>query len=101
MLDWDVIAPMLVMIVLTLTVGGVLILRPIAKRVGDLLDVMIREKQVPGPGASGEVTRIREILESLDARLSLMEERQDFTDSLLDAGSRAALPATRQPPGRV
>lgn len=101
MLDWDMIAPMVVMIVLTLTIGGVLILRPIAKRVGDLLDVMIREKQGPRAGALNELSRIREIMESLDARLSLMEERQDFTDSLLDADARRKLPTARQPSERA
>ena len=43
-MDWDVIAPMIVSIVLIVTVGGVILLRPIAKRLGALLDVMVLEK---------------------------------------------------------
>lgn len=98
MIDWDVIAPMVVMIVMTLTIGGVLILRPIAKRLGDLIDVMIREKQAPRPEPVAELARVREIVESIDARLSLLEERQDFTESLLDGGARASLPTARRGP---
>ena len=45
-MDWEFIAPMIVGIVLIFTVGGVILLRPIAKRLGALLDVMVaREDQ--------------------------------------------------------
>ena len=32
--------------------------------------------------------KIRDLLETMDARLQLMEERQDFTERLLSAGDR-------------
>ncbi len=38
-MDWDNIAPMIVAVVLILTVGGVVTLRPIAKRLTDLIDL--------------------------------------------------------------
>jgi len=81
-MDWEVIAPMVVLIVLSLTVGGVLILRPIAKRLGVLLEAMAKEK---GVGPSHDANRIREEVETLRARLELLEDRQDFTDGLLEA----------------
>ena len=82
-MDWEVIAPMVVLIVLSLTVGGVLILRPIAKRLGVLLEAMATEK---GVGASHDTNRLREEVETLRARLELLEDRQDFTEGLLEAG---------------
>lgn len=80
MIDWDVVAPMIVAIVLFVTTGGVIILRPIAKRVGDLLEVYARERE---GGFEVEMRQTRELLETMNARLQLMEERQDFTERLL------------------
>ena len=79
-LDWDIIGPMIAMIVLVLTVGGVLVLRPIAKRLGDIAEIMLREKQ---EGAQGELRRMADLLETVSARMELLEERQDFTERLL------------------
>lgn len=82
-MDWEIIAPMIATVVLILTVGGVLVLRPIAKRVADLLEVYARERQ---RGLEGDVGQLRDILETMNARLQLLEERQDFTDRLLSPG---------------
>lgn len=82
-MDWDAIAPMIVGVVLILTVGGVLILRPLAKRISDLLDVYARDRR---EGLENEVRQVRELLETMDNRLRLMEDRQDFTDRLLTSG---------------
>ena len=80
MIDWEMIAPMIVAVVLILTVGGVAVLRPIAKRVSDLLELYARDKQ---SGLENDVGQIRDLLETMNARLQLIEERQDFTDRLL------------------
>lgn len=84
MIDWDAVAPMIAAVVLFLTIGGVAVLRPIAKRVGDLLEIMAREKQ---QGLENDVHQIRDLMETMNARLQLLEERQDFTERLL-AGER-------------
>lgn len=80
MIDWDAVAPMIVAVVMFLTIGGVAVLRPIAKRVGDLLEIMAREKQ---QGLDRDVSHMRDLLETMNARLQLLEERQDFTERLL------------------
>ena len=80
-MDWDVIAPMIVSIVLILTVGGVILLRPIAKRLGALLDVMVLEKSRT---TSVDNRRLGETVDTINERLSLIEERQDFTERLID-----------------
>jgi hypothetical protein len=81
-IDWTEVAPMIVGVVLILTVGGVAVLRPIAKRIGDLLELYARDKQA---GLEGEVHQVRDLVETMNARLQLLEERQDFTDRLLTA----------------
>lgn len=80
MLDWTEIAPMIVAVVLILTVGGVTLLRPIARRVGELLEIMARDKQ---SGLENDVGHMRDLMETMNARLQLLEERQDFTERLL------------------
>ena len=66
-----------------LTVGGVLVLRPIAKRLGGFLDAMTQAKL--RPSMEPELTRIREALNSIDMRLNQIEERQDFAEALISA----------------
>jgi hypothetical protein len=84
-MDWDVVAPMAMLIVLFLTVGGVLILRPISKRIGDLLELYSRDRQ---SGLQAEVQQLRDLLETVNGRMQLLEERQDFTERLLASGTR-------------
>ena len=81
-MEWELIAPMVMSVVLILTVGGVLILRPIAKRLGGLLEVMTRER-LDG-SQKQELGHVRELLETMNQRLQLIEERQEFTDRLLE-----------------
>ena len=80
-MEWEFIAPMVTGTVFILTVGGVLVLRPISKRIGELLELYARDKQA---GLEGEVHQVRDLLETMDARLRLIEERQDFTERLLN-----------------
>lgn len=82
----DEIAPMLVLLTLILTTGGVILLRPLAKRLGDLLEIMAQQRRTL-PNSGDETARMREVLETMDARLARLEERQDFTDALLSAST--------------
>lgn len=68
-----------------LTVGGVLVLRPIAKRVSTLLEHHAQERRT---GIEGDVHQMRELLETMNARLQLLGERQDFTERLLSSDER-------------
>ncbi len=84
-MDPEILAPLILTVVLTLTVGGVLLLRPIAKRLGDIVELMIRGRQGEG---EGELRRIGDLLETVSARMALLEERQDFTERLLASPDR-------------
>lgn len=85
-MDWDLIAPMIVAVVLIVTVGTVTLLRPLAARLGKLLDAMAEDRSEPT--LKKEVVRIREMLETVSDRLDLIEERQDFTEALLGRSNR-------------
>lgn len=85
------VAPMVLGITGMLTTGAVLILRPIAKRLGSLLDVMTQQRLRAPAADSGDSMRIRELLTSIDGRLTLLEERQDFAEALISAGDTKLL----------
>ena len=85
-MEWEFIAPMIVSTTFIITVGGVLVLRPIAKRVSDLLEVYARDRQ---SGVTNELHQVRDLLESIEGRMRLMEERQDFTERLIGSGGKA------------
>jgi len=82
---WSQIAPMIVAVVFFITVGGVVLLRPLSKRLGTLLEVYAQQQK---EGIQGDVGQLRDLLETMNARLQLIEERQDFTERLLSSGER-------------
>ena len=84
-MEWEFIAPMVMSVVLILTVGGVLVLRPIAKRMADLVELYAKDRQ---SGLQTEIHQMRDLLETMNARLQLMEERQDFTERLIGSGEK-------------
>lgn len=81
----------LVPITFFMCVTAVLILRPISKKVGALLDALTRERiaqQAPA-GNDAQLARVTVLLEQVSRRMELMEERLDFTERLLNNGRRA------------
>ncbi|MET0398716.1 MAG: hypothetical protein ABW277_18140 [Longimicrobiaceae bacterium] len=80
------LGPTIVMVTGIVSTAGVLILRPISKRLGELLEAMTRERRLPDRGA--EVAQLRDLMQSIDSRLALMEERQDFAEAILSSGQR-------------
>jgi hypothetical protein len=90
-MDLEALATIVVPTVFILTTGAVVILRPITKRLTDLIELYSRDKQT---GIQGDVQQIRDLLETMNARLQLIEERQDFTERLLtgDKDKRPELP---------
>jgi hypothetical protein len=85
----DILAPMLFAVILTLTVGGVILLKPISKKIGDLLEAMAEERK--NPSLTTELHQLRGQLDTMSSRMALLEERQDFHEKLMEAPSR--LPA--------
>ena len=84
-MDWEIVAPMVVSIVFILTVGGVLILRPIAKRLSQVLELYARDRH---SGLQSDMGQLRDLLETMSARLELLEDRQDFTERLIGSGEK-------------
>lgn len=86
-MEWEFIAPMIISTVFILTVGGVILLRPVMKRLGALLDVVVLQKT---KAPDEEERRLRHTVETMNERLTLMEERLDFTERLIGRGGVGA-----------
>ena len=84
------VMPMVVSVVLFLTIGGVLVLRPISKHLGAYLEALTRQQMEPGQ--QRELTQMRELMETMSQRLMLLEERQDFAERLLESRDKKELP---------
>ncbi len=80
-MDWEFIAPMVVLITLFLSIAGVLIFRPLSKRLADLLQSMHRDKQARL--SESDVVNLTEHVDRLADRVEQLEERQDFSERLL------------------
>jgi len=76
---------MVISTVFILTVGGVILLRPVMKRLGALLDVLVLQKT---KGPDEENRRLRDTVETMNERLTLMEERLDFAERLIGRGGK-------------
>lgn len=69
-------------IVFILSVAGVLILRPLSKRLGMLMEAYAQDR-VASRTEDRQLDSIRERFESLDRRLDVLEERMGFTEELV------------------
>ncbi len=83
----------------TVTVIGLFLLAiPITRRLGRVLEewVKIRNESQPDRELTEYlVTQVRELrqqFDSLEQRVSLVGERQDFTESLIESGRKAQIP---------
>jgi hypothetical protein len=87
------VAPMVVGVFFFVTVGAVILLRPITKKLGTFLEVLAEERRralAERPIDRNDTARITAALESLENRLTLLEEHQDFTNRLLSDRTKQA-----------
>lgn len=81
-------------IAMIFSIAAVLILRPVTKRLGLLLEALARERHgVAAPAARGAVderylARMTQLLEQLNTRMELIEDRVDFVERLSDGKDR-------------
>lgn len=82
----------LIPIVMFLCIAAVMILRPLTKRIGLVIEQMARDRQ-SSRADQKEIARLQAEIDYLSKRLSLVEERADFTERLVGA-SRRMQPST-------
>lgn len=92
-MDWEILAPLILGITITVSAAGVLILRPLSKRLGDLIEATTREKRAKSKDE--ELTRLTEVVGRLTDRLENLEERLDFNERVLASLDRPESSARR------
>ena len=73
----------LMTVTLTLTIGGVVLLKPLMRNLGNFLEAKAEERKGLFDGSPEDWDRLLGSLETVDKRLQAIEERQDFTEKLL------------------
>jgi hypothetical protein len=90
----------LVPITLFMCIAGVLVLRPITKKLGALIEVTAREKALARNDDAANA-HVMLLMEQMARRLELIEERLDFTERLVasrdDGAARRTLPRRSDP----
>jgi hypothetical protein len=82
---------------LLLAIGGIVLLFPVARRLGSFMEEWIKLRR-DGALDQNQLTDVRsdlrdmrQLLETIDSRLDLLGERQDFVESLIESGERKRL----------
>ena len=90
----EMIGPVLVIFL----IGTFILLLPLSRRIGRVLEEWIKLRQDASPDRDtlarleSEVREARQFVEGVDQRMGLLAERQDFMESLVEAKKTAALP---------
>jgi len=85
------IAPVIIGVTLILSVAGVLILRPIATKLGSLFEAMTIERS--NKAGAQEVARLTDAVSLLTDRVETLEDRQDFTERIMASVDSAEKPS--------
>jgi hypothetical protein len=81
-------AGMIFSLLMALIVGGFVLLYPLTRRLGKLIELRLEErKSEPGSVAAAEVERLRGVVEALQQDVAALAERQDFAERLLERGA--------------
>lgn len=90
------VAGMVFVVVMTALIGGMILLAPVAKRLGLLLEMKIRESGTEKLAPPEDSQRLWATLDELAARVDALAERQAFDEQLLMPGQGEA---TSEEPG--
>lgn len=95
----EMIGPVLVLFL----IGCFVLLFPISRRLGGVMEEWMKLKRETSPdrdklaGLEQTVYETRRLVESVDQRVAILSERQDFMESLIESRKPEELPAGRQP----
>jgi hypothetical protein len=85
------IAGMIFTLIFIMLIGGFILLFPITKRLGLLLEAKVQERTKPGL-APADAARLLEAVAALDAEVRRLAERQEFTERLVSGREAGSLP---------
>lgn len=87
MLDYDLIVGLTGAVVILLIVAGVILLFPISRKLGRLLEAQISARENAAGLGPDEARRLRAELAVLESKLDTVLERQEFLERLVGEAS--------------
>lgn len=89
----DVVAlsGMAMTVLIMVIIAGIILLYPLTRRLGELLEQRIQEKKDgvgQDPATVTELAELRHVVRSLEQEVSTLAERQHFVEGLLDSPDR-------------
>lgn len=99
------IAELIAILLTVFMIGSFILLFPLTRRLGRVMEewVQLRRESSPDRELLGRIeaslTALRTEVESLDARVDLIGERQEFLESLAESRGRDGLPRPEAPRG--
>ncbi len=90
-------------VMMTVLIGAIILLFPLSRRLGRVLEEWIKLRHESSPDRDRlerlelGVLEIRQLVEGIDQRMALMGERQDFMESLIESKKAESLPAEAGP----
>ena len=100
MVDPMALAGMIFTLILVVLIGGIIVITPLTRRLGALLELRLQEKMA-GQAGGGNAAELKKLVAELEKEVralreqhASLEERQQFVESLLRGGEEARpLPA--------
>jgi hypothetical protein len=80
----ELLAPVIVTVTLILMIGAVILLKPLSKQGAALLEQMLKDRREGR--AAEDMEHLTSAMSTLSERMRLLEDRQSFTESLIEAG---------------
>jgi len=92
------IAGMIFTLMLVAMVGGFILLRPVSKQLGLLLESKLQQNRGPDQQTLDKVDTLTDTVRTLEAEVRLLSDRLEFNEKLLGSRERepAALPSDRK-----
>lgn len=94
-MDTEQLAGMIFSIILLVLFGGFILLFPISRRLGKVLETRLLQDDRAGADPHA-VAQLHEAVRSLEGAVRRLNERQEFVETLIGADDRTALPPNEQ-----
>ncbi len=82
-MDPNAFIGMVFTLILVLLIGGFIVLWPLTRRLGVLLEQRLSGKQVPDAVTQQQLADLQDTIAGMQAELERIADRQDFVDNLL------------------
>lgn len=79
---------LIITVAVIMSVGSIILLRPVFKHLGEFLESKVDERRNLGRVRPEQFELLLDSVEGMEARLDAIEQRQAFTDRLLEARIR-------------